>query len=333
MDGKGEKMAKSKGNVIAPEKVINAYGVELLRLWVASEDYREDIRISDEILKRLSESYRKIRNTCRFLLGNLHDFDPQKQVEHAKLREIDRWALHQLYHLTARVTEAYASYEFHTIYHLLHNFCVTDMSAIYLDILKDTLYCSAGDNASRKAGQTTLFHILTALVKLMAPILPFTAEEIWRYLPSDGEREESVHLSSFPQLDHAYFDTTLYEKWQLLFQVRDVVLKVLEEKRAEKLIGNSLEAEVTLKAPDKLFLFLKDCEDILEDLFITSKVTLQKSSSGEDLNVEASVEALEAHVSRIPGKKCERCWKYSTTVGEDQDHPTICHRCAHVVKG
>jgi isoleucyl-tRNA synthetase len=332
VDGKGEKMAKSKGNVIAPEKIIKSYGVEILRLWVASEDYREDIRISDEILKRLSESYRKIRNTCRFLLGNLYDFDPQKQVEYHELKEIDRWALHRLYHLTARVTDAYSSYEFHTIYHLLHNFCVTDMSAIYLDTLKDTLYCSSEDNASRKAAQTVMFHILTSLVKLMAPILPFTAEEIWRHLPSDEEREESVHLSRFPQLDQNYSNTQLYEKWQILFKVRDVVLKVLEEKRTEKIIGNSLEAEVSLRAPDKLFLFLKECEDILEDLFITAKVTLLKLPSGEDLTLEASLEALEADVSRTPAEKCERCWKYSATVGENPDHPAICHRCAQSLK-
>ena len=332
VDGKGEKMAKSKGNVIAPEKVIRAYGVDVLRLWVASEDYREDIRVSDEILKRLSESYRKIRNTCRFLLGNLHDFDPNQKVDYQNLEEIDRWALHQLYHLTARVMKAYASYGFHTIYHLLHNFCVTDMSAIYLDILKDKLYCSAADTNQRKASQTTLFHILTALVKLMAPILPFTAEELWRYLPPDGEREDSVHLSGFPQLDQIYSDTKLHEKWQRLFQTRDLVLKVLEEKRAEKIIGNSLEAEVNLEAPDKLFLFLKDCQDILEDLFIVSKVTISKASSGEDLSLEGSLDSLKVDVLRTPAKKCERCWKYSDTVGKEQDHPTICYRCAQVVK-
>jgi len=332
VDGKGEKMAKSKGNVIAPEEVIKTYGAEVLRLWVASEDYREDLRISDEILKRLSDSYRKIRNTCRFLLGNLYDFDPKQKITYQDLEEIDGWALHQLYHLTTKAVEAYSTYQFHTIYHLLHNFCVTDMSAIYLDILKDRLYCSAADSTSRKSAQTTLFHILSALVKLIAPILPFTAEELWRYLPPDGEREESVHLSSFPQLNHAYSNAQLHDKWQRLFQVRDVVLKVLEEKRAEKLMGNSLEAEVSLEAPDNLFLFLKSCQDILEDLFIVSKVTISQPSSSKELTLEASLEALEVKVSRAPGKKCERCWKYIETVGEDGDHPTICHRCAQVVK-
>lgn len=333
VDGKGEKMAKSKGNVIAPEKVIKSYGVEILRLWVASEDYREDIRISDEILKRLSESYRKIRNTCRFLLGNLHDFDPKKKVDYQDLEEIDCWALHRLHQLTTRVVEAYSTYEFHTIYHLLYNFCVTDMSAIYLDILKDRLYCSAADSTSMKAAHTTLFYLLTTLVKLMAPILPFTSEELWRYLPPEGEREESVHLSRFPQLDQTYSNTQLSERWQRLFQVRAAVLKVLEEKRAEKLIGNSLEAEVNFKAPDKLFSFLKNYHNVLEDLFIVSKVTISKLTSSKELTLEASLEALEVTVLRVPGKKCERCWKYSETVGEEQDHPTICHRCAQVVKG
>jgi len=326
-------MAKSKGNVIAPEKVIKAYGVEILRLWVASEDYREDIRISDEILKRLSESYRKIRNTCRFLLGNLHDFDPGAKVDYQDLEEIDCWALHQLYHLTNKLAKAYSTYEFHIIYHLLHNFCVIDMSAIYLDILKDRLYCSATDAHSRKAAQTTMLSILTTLVKLMAPILPFTAEELWRYLPPDREREESVHLSSYPQLDQRYSNPKLHDKWQGLFQARDAVLKVLEEKRAEKLIGNSLKAEVNIEAPEKLFLSLKDYQDMLEDLFIVSKVNLSELPSGKELTLEASLEALNVSVTKAPGEKCERCWKYSETVGEDRDHPTICHRCAHVVKG
>ena len=332
VDGKGEKMAKSKGNVIAPEEVIKTYGVEVLRLWVASEDYREDIRISDEILKRLSEAYRKIRNTCRFILGNLNDFDPKQKVDYQDLEEMDCWALHQLYHLTTKVVEAYSAYEFHTVYHLLHNFCGTDMSAIYLDILKDRLYCSAADSPSRKSAQTTLSHILTALVKLMAPILPFTAEELWRYLPPEGGRGESVHLSSFPQFDHTHSDSHLHEKWQRLFQVRNTVLKVLEEKRAGKLIGNSLEAEVDLEAPENLYLFLKSCQDILEDLFIVSKVTLSKPHSDKELTLETSLEALEVKISRAPGKKCERCWKYSETVGENCDHPTICHRCSKVVK-
>jgi len=333
VDGKGEKMAKSKGNVIAPEKVINAYGVEVLRLWVASEDYREDIRISDEILKRLSESYRKIRNTSRFLLGNLHAFDPGSHKEaYHDLAEIDRWALHKLYHLTAKVLQAYASFEFHTIYHLLHNFCVTDMSALYLDILKDKLYCSSTDCTSRKASQTTFYSILTTLTKLMAPILPFTAEELWKYLPPEREREESVHLASFPELDPAYSNPQLHEKWQRLFQVRTLVLKVLEEKRAEKVIGNSLEAEVTLEAPDPLFHFLKDCQELLEDLFIVSKVTLAKQSQDTDLDLDAALESLHLTVSRTAADKCERCWKYSESVGHDQDRPTLCHRCAQVIK-
>jgi isoleucyl-tRNA synthetase len=332
VDGKGEKMSKSKGNVIAPEKVINAYGVEVLRLWVASEDYREDIRISDEILKRLTESYRKIRNTCRFLLGNLHDFDPNHKEAYHNLAEIDCWALHKLYHLTAKVLKAYASFEFHTIYHLLHNFCVTDMSAIYLDILKDKLYCSSADSTSRKASQTTFYSILTTLVKLMAPILPFTAEELWRYLPPEREREESVHLASFPELDPAYANPQLHEKWQRLFQVRTMGLKVLEEKRAEKVIGNSLEAEVTLEDPDSSFRFLKDCQELLEDLFIVSKVTLVKQSQDTDRNLDAALERLHIAVSRTAADKCERCWKYNESVGHDQGRPTLCHRCAQVIK-
>ena len=332
VDGKGEKMAKSKQNVIAPEEVIKRYGVEVLRLWVASEDYREDITISDEILKRLSESYRKIRNTCRFLLGNLHDFTPEQAVDYEQLAEIDRWALHQLYQLAGKVTGAYASCEFHTIYHLLHNFCVTDLSAVYLDILKDNLYCSLPGGASRKASQTALSTILTTLIKLMAPLLPFTADEMWGCLPADPMREESVHLSRFPEIDGRYVADRLHEKWQLLFQVRNRGLKVLEEKRAEKLLGNSLEAEVILEAPERLFNLLKDNHSVLEDLFIVSRVTLRKASGGHDLTPEAALDKLQVSVVRTSAGKCERCWKYSETVGESPDHPSICRRCSQVIQ-
>ncbi len=332
VDGKGEKMAKSKQNVIAPEEVIKRYGVEVLRLWVASEDYREDITISDEILKRLSESYRKIRNTCRFLLGNLHDFTPAQAVAYDQLAEIDRWALHRLHQLAAKVTAAYAACEFHTIYHLLHNFCVTDLSAVYLDVLKDNLYCSLPAGASRKASQTALHTILTSLIKLMAPLLPFTADEMWGFLPADGSREESVHLSSFPQLDGRYLDAALDEKWQLLFQVRNRALKVLEEKRAEKLLGNALEAEVVLEAPEQLFNLLNENHAVLEDLFIVSRVTLRTASGGHDLTPEAALDRLLVSVIRTAAGKCERCWKYSETVGESAEHPSICRRCAQVIQ-
>ncbi len=332
VDGKGEKMAKSKRNVIAPEEVIKSYGVEVLRLWVASEDYREDITISDEILKRLSESYRKIRNTCRFLLGNLHDFTPARAVEYEHLAELDRWALHQLYQLAGRVTAAYDACEFHTIYHLLHNFCVTDLSAVYLDILKDNLYCSLPGGASRKASQTALHVILASLIKLMAPLLPFTADELWGYLPADPSREESVHLARFPRLDPRYLDTPLAEKWQMLFQVRNRGLKMLEEKRAEKLLGNSLEAEIVLEAPEQLFNLLTDNHSVLEDLCIVSRVTLRKASGGPELTPAAAMDKLQVSVVRTAAGKCERCWKYSETVGESPAHPSLCRRCAQVIQ-
>ncbi len=332
VDGKGEKMAKSKGNVIAPEEVIKRYGVEILRLWVASEDYREDIRISEEILKRLSESYRKIRNTCRFLLGNLHDFKQNQLINYASLAEIDRWALHRLSLLTAKVRQAYESYEFHTIYHQLHNFCVTDMSAIYLDILKDKLYCSTPQAPSRKASQTAFYHILTALVRLMAPILPFTADELWKYLPFVAEDEESVHLAPFPELDQQFSNSDLHEKWQKLFQVRTMVLKVLEEQRAEKVIGNSLEAAVTLETSDPLFSLLEKDKELLEDLFIVSKVTVVKQTSDSDLALDTALEGLSVAVTKTTAPKCERCWKFSESVGNDEGHPTICNRCAQAIK-
>ncbi|MGD0624642.1 MAG: isoleucine--tRNA ligase [Thermodesulfobacteriota bacterium] len=327
VDGEGRKMSKSFGNVIAPDEVIRRYGAEILRLWVAAEDYRDDIRISEEILSRLSEAYRRIRNTCRFLLGNLYDFDPQKDsVPDAQLLELDRWILLRLQKLISRLREAYANFEFHLVFHSLHNFCAVDLGALYLDILKDRLYTSSPSSPQRRAAQTVLFKILDALVRLMATILSYTAEEVWGHLPGSKQRAESVHLTLFPEVEPRYLDERIEERWELLLQVRREVSKTLEIARQNKLIGNSLEAGVTLAAPEKLLSFLRQNEAQLKDLFIVSEVELVSSLPAEAYR-SPEMEGLSILITRARGKKCERCWVYDPHVGESIDLPSVCPRC------
>jgi len=334
VDGTGKKMSKSLGNVISPDTIIEKYGAEILRLWVASEDYRQDIRISDEIIKRLSESYRKIRNTCRFLLGNLYDFNPKTdRVRLSELLEIDRFALHQLFILIQRVKEAYARYEFHVVYHAIYNFCVTELSATYLDILKDRLYCSPSNTSMRKSAQTVLYEIVISLTKLMAPILSFTAEEIWWAIPNRDECQESVHLTTFPSPPEEYRNDKLAHRWEILLKVREKALKFLEMARADKMIGNSLEAKVTIKSPEALLRFLQTYPlSDLEDLMIVSRIELLPLDGDQDVPLESAGEKIEVIISNAAGNKCERCWKFSKTVGEERAANTICRRCAEVVK-
>jgi isoleucyl-tRNA synthetase len=330
VDGKGEKMAKSKGNVIRPEEVIKQYGAEILRLWVASENYQEDMRISPEILKRLSEAYRKIRNTCRFMLGNLYDFDPATDsVSYSELGEIDRWALYKLNLLVKRVLKVYQNYEFHTVYHSITNFCIGDMSAVYLDILKDRLYCSAPADPVRRTAQTTIYNVLDSLVKLIAPILSFTAEEAWLFIL--GRKEKSVHLSSFPSFKQEYDDKELAEKWDIILKTRDCVLKQLEISREKKQIGNSLEASVILKVPEKLYDFLQAYQQELPDIFIVSRVQIEAKQPSGDFSLENLIENVEITVGRAEGKKCQRCWKYFIIQDSEQGSDT-CNRCAKALK-
>jgi isoleucyl-tRNA synthetase len=327
VDGEGKKMSKSFGNVIAPEEVITRYGAEVLRLWVAAEDYRDDIRISEEILSRLAEAYRRIRNTCRFLLGNLYDFDPRKDaVPDNQLLEFDRWILLRLQQFISRLRKSYDDFEFHTVFHSLHNFCTLDLSALYLDILKDRLYTSPAASPHRRAAQTTLFRILDALVRLMATILSYTAEEIWEHLPGAKERADSIHLVPFPEIEPQYLDTQLEERFERLLQIRGEVSKALETARKNKLIGNSLEAEVLLCASENLHSFLRQNEALLKDFFIVSHVELTASAPAEVYR-SLEVEGLSILVTRAPGKKCARCWVYDTHVGEAADHPSVCPRC------
>ncbi len=323
MDGKGQKMAKSKGNVIPPEKVINQYGAEVLRLWVASENYQEDMRISDDILKRMSDAYRKVRNTCRFMLGNLSDFDPAtSSATGAELEEIDQWALARLNQLVRRVVSAYERYEFHTVFHSITNFCIVDLSAVYLDILKDRLYCSAPADAARKKAQSTLYEILGALLKLLAPILAFTAEEAWQFLP--GDKEESVHLARFPEPVPEYDNTVLCTRWDTLLQVREQVLKQLELARERKEIGNSLEAHVTITAPGETYELLHSRAAMLPDMLIVSCVDVVCSEGAAPAGDTATVSTV---IKRAEGAKCQRCWKYHSN-----KHPELCSRCEEAVR-
>ncbi|TWJ19050.1 isoleucine--tRNA ligase [Geobacter argillaceus] len=333
VDGQGRKMSKSVGNVVAPEEVIKKYGGEILRLWVAAQDYRDDIRISQEILTRLSEAYRRIRNTCRYILGNISDFDPAKDsVPFDKMPELDRWALHQLELLKEKVLKSYGEYEFHVLYHAVNGFCTVEMSAFYLDILKDRVYTSRKDSVERKSAQTVMYLILDSLVRLTAPVLSFTSDEVWGYMP--GEREASVHLAQFPALNPEWKDDRLVERWERIMKVRAEVSKALEQARVAKTIGHSLDAKVTINAAALEAVQLHEFNEnnSLRDVFIVSAVDLTTPIvPGSGYRSEA-VDGLTILVTAAPGEKCERCWCYSEELGSESDHPTICPKCTAAVK-
>jgi isoleucyl-tRNA synthetase len=332
VDGSGKKMSKSAGNVVSPQEVINKHGAEILRLWVAATDFREDVRISGEILTQLVEAYRKIRNTCRFILGNLYDFQPTDPVSEDALREIDRWALHRTQVMIRRVRQAYETFEFHTIFHALNNFCSVDLSAFYLDILKDRLYTSSPRSPERRAAQKVLYEILDGLTRLMAPVLSFTAEELWRKLP--GAREESVHAASFPEVREGWLRSDLVKKWELLNSVRQEVARVLEGERKAGRIGSSLEARAILYAEPELHRKLTEGfgEEELAADFIVSRVTISSPLPGPLPSGSQVPGLLGVAVERAAGEKCERCWNYRVDVGKDVTHPTLCLRCAAVVR-
>ena len=334
VDGEGRKMSKSVGNTVAPEVLLPKYGAEILRLWAASEDYTEDIRLSTEIMDRLADAYRRIRNTYRFLLGNLSDFEPARDRQsYARLDEVDRWVLDRLARLIARVTRAYEDYQFHTVFHAVHNFCAVDLSAQYLDIIKDRLYTSAAADPRRRAAQTVCHDVFSALARLMAPILTFTAEEAWRYAP--GPRAQSVHLERFPEAPREWLDDALKQQWDRLLEVRREVAKALETARAQKLIGSGLEARVRIaSAPEDLPALLGGKRELLATLFIVSRVELHAGDGRASVVYESQdIPGLVIGVDRAPGEKCERCWTRSEEVGRDRDHPTLCARCVRVVSG
>lgn len=323
VDGKGEKMSKSMGNGLMPKVIFNQYGADILRLWVASSDYHSNVRISEEILKQLSEAYRKIRNTTRFILGNISDFDPDTdRVPQDRLLPIDKWALFKLDELNKKVRDGYDRFDFHQVYAAIHNFCVVDMSNFYFDVLKDRLYTEKKDGELRRAAQTTIYTILDAMARMIAPILAYTSDEIWQYMPHDKSADPvNVMFNDMPALTGVELDDSFIAMWDRIHETRDVVKKALEPEIKAKTIRTSLEAKITLSCSGEQYDFLKLAEKELATSFIVSQVDI----------VNEQTDGMEVKVSPAEGEKCERCWIYSSTVGKNSEHPTLCARCAAVI--
>ncbi len=323
VDGEGKAMHKSLGNGMSPDEVTDKYGADILRTWVASSDYHADIRISQDILKQLSDAYRKIRNTARFILSNLGDFNPDTDsVSVEKLDGIDKWAMARMDEIIEKCKAAYDKFDFHIVYSTMRDFCTIDLSNFYLDILKDRLYVEKADSESRRAAQTVIYNILRTMTLYLAPVISFTAEEIWGYMPrSEKDDAESVFFNKLPEKSGVSADEEFMEKWEKIDELRDIVNKALEEARGQKLIGKSLEAKVTLNCGRDWYEFAKSVENDLVAAFIVSAGSVEKSEfDGVDVKVEVA-----------PGEKCERCWTHSDTVGKCAEHPTLCARCAEIV--
>ncbi|RKD24118.1 isoleucine--tRNA ligase [Ammoniphilus oxalaticus] len=327
LDGNGRKMSKSLGNVVIPAEVMEKMGADILRLWVASVDYTADVRISDKIMSQIAEAYRKIRNTFRFLLGNLEGFDPATdRVDFKDMTELDQYVLIKLQHVTDTALKAYDQYHFHSVFQTIHNFCAIDLSSFYLDVSKDRLYTEGADSLARLAGQTVMYEVLVALVKLVAPITPHTADEVWKYVP--GAKEISVQLTDMPQSNPALLNDELEQKWDLMLELRDEVLKALEEARSQKVIGHSLGASVDLYPTEEAAPLLRQFGR-LDEFFIVSKVNIHEEQAPQDAT---HLEKVAVKVGQAAGTKCDRCWIVTPAVGEDEKHPSICPRCASVVE-
>ncbi len=334
VDGEGKKMSKSMGNVIAPQDVIDKYGADILRLWVAAEDYTEDIRISEAILRGLVDTYRKIRNTIRFLLGNLSDFDPTTDaLELKEMMEMDLWILERFQGIVQKVRGAYDAFQFHKVHHTLHAFCTVDLSSIYLDVVKERLYVHGRTSKERRSAQTALYQLAHALLRLLAPILAFTAEEAWGHLPRLNGDPDSVHLTAFPSPQSGvYMAQERFHAWETLLEVRKEVTKALEEARRRGIIGHPFDAKVTLYFPAGKLDFLETFDSwTLREFFIVSQVDLTHEGEGKVKAEE--IPYLSINVEPAEGKKCQRCWIYSPTVGEDPRYPFICRRCVEVLEG
>ncbi len=338
VDGQGKAMHKSLGNGVDPKDVTDQNGADILRLWVASSDYHSDIRISKEILGQLADMYKKIRNTARYILGNLGNgsgFDPDKDmIKPADMTEIDKWAVIRLNALIEKVNAAYDAFDFHVVVHSIHNFCVTEMSNFYLDIIKDRLYCTGEASAERRSAQSAMYMILSAVSRMIAPVLSFTAEEIWKFMPHGAaDDKESIFLNQMPEKTEVCVDEAFTEKWSMIYNVRACVTKALEVKRAEKFIGASLEAKVTLHADDaELYGKLSAIADDLAAVFIVSGVEVVNNGDGSSKCEDAAFsEKLSVTVDKAEGGKCERCWCYSEAVGRNAVYPTLCARCAEQV--
>jgi len=323
LDEEKRKMSKSLGNGISPQDVIKQYGADVLRLWVASTDYQSDVHISNDILKQISESYRKIRNTARYILGNISDFNPdENSVAIDELLPMDKWALVKLNELINKVANAYDNYEFHQVYHSVRNFCVVDMSNFYLDVLKDRLYTEKKESHSRRAAQTTIYIILDSLTRMIAPILAYTSDEIWKYIPHRASDDgECVMFNEMPKPVEINVSDDFMAKWDKIHDLRDDVKKALEEAVKEKKLKKSLDAKIILNASGDELEFIKSVEPELKNVFIVSGVEVVDNGSDTKIDVELA-----------DGEKCERCWEHSVTVGADPVHPTLCQRCVNVLK-
>ncbi|MEA4921466.1 MAG: isoleucine--tRNA ligase [Clostridiaceae bacterium] len=330
VDGEGKKMSKSLGNTIDPLDVIKEYGADMLRLWVASSDYRVDVRVSKEIFKQLSQAYLKIRNTARYILGNLDGFDPRNLVKPEDMAELDKWAVTRLNQLIAKVIKGYEDYEYHIVYHSIRNFCVVDMSNFYLDVIKDRLYCEEKDGILRRSAQSAMYMILDAMVRMLAPILCFTADEIWNAMPhTDEDKCDNIAFNDMakPYENYALSDERMAQ-WDDIISLRDDINAVLEEARASKLIGKPLEADIELYANGNTKKWLEGIAGMLKTLLIVSGVSVKENGEG---TVCQNHQDISAKVFRAEGEKCERCWTYTSDIGSDPEHPTLCARCAAVV--
>ena len=329
MDGQGRKMSKSLGNTILPKDITEKYGADILRLWVSSVDYREDVRISENILQQMSDAYRRIRNTARFLMGNLNNFDyANDKVDYKDMFEIDKWAMHKLEELKEKTTEYYDKYEFYSLFQEITYFCSMEMSSFYLDIVKDRLYCEGTTSIERRSAQTVLTEVLKVLVRIISPVLSFTADEIWERIPEALKEEESVHLSKWIEANPEYLNKELAKKWDKIARLRREVNKKLEAERQTGLIGHSLDARVLLNIANDEYSFIKDyTENEVSDLFIVSQVKFVN-----DNLAESEIEGISISVEKASGEKCERCWKYDEEVGHDHNHSDVCPRCASVLE-
>ena len=329
MDGQGRKMSKSLGNTILPKDITEKYGADILRLWVSSVDYREDVRISENILQQMSDAYRRIRNTARFLMGNLNNFDyANDKVDYKDMFEIDKWAMHKLEELKEKTTEYYDKYEFYSLFQEITYFCSMEMSSFYLDIVKDRLYCEGTTSIERRSAQTVLTEVLKVLVRIISPVLSFTADEIWERIPEALKEEESVHLSKWIEANPEYLNEELAKKWDKIARLRREVNKKLEAERQTGLIGHSLDARVLLNIANDEYSFIKDyTENEVSDLFIVSQVKFVN-----DNLAESEIEGINIAVEKASGEKCERCWKYDEEVGHDHNYSDVCPRCASVLE-
>lgn len=337
VDGDGKKMSKSAGNVIAPQKIIKKFGADILRLWVSSCDISQDVRISDDIVKQMADAYRKIRNTIRFLLGNLGDFDfAADAVDFKEMESIDRWAIAKTIDLVEEVTKSYESFRFHSIYRSIYNFCVIEMSSFYLDVLKDRLYTARADGRERRSTQTAIFHIVKTLLKISAPILCFTSDEAWKSYKMN-EEANSIHMAEWPEFPEDMYDTTALNDWEHIRKARDLINPFIEKKRESGVVGSSLEAKVTLETKhEQEYEFLsKHLEELSLGLIISTidvKMNEDLSANDEDVVLnDAKKVIFKVNVERAEGEKCERCWIYSTNIGDSSEHPTLCPKCVNAL--